>query len=103
MTRKRIFFLVLILLFAADITAQTDTATRKTDTSNTRIADTTNSRRDTGNSRRERIRTVFFVLKRGLSESCQALMAIMRQERMTRNKRILDMEMVCVFVLKRTR
>ena len=58
MTRKRIFFLVLILLFAADIAAQTDTATRRTDTSNTRVADTTNRRRDTGNRRRDTARPV---------------------------------------------
>jgi hypothetical protein len=45
-------------MFAADLTAQTDTATRQTDTSNRRVADTSNRRRDTTNRRRDTTRPV---------------------------------------------
>jgi len=45
-------------MFAADLTAQTDTATRQTDTSNRRAGDTTNQRRDTTNRRRDTTRPV---------------------------------------------
>ncbi len=59
MTWKRILFLLMILMFAADLTAQTDTATRQTDTSNRRVGnDTSNRRRDTTNRRRDSVRPV---------------------------------------------
>ncbi len=58
MSWKWIFFLLLILMFAADLTAQTDTTTRRTDTSNRNGGDTSNRRRDTTNRRRDTTRPV---------------------------------------------
>jgi hypothetical protein len=58
MTWKRFFFLLMILMFAADLTAQTDTTNRQTDTSNRRVGDTSKRKQDSTNRRRDTVRPV---------------------------------------------